>query len=1065
MNGDIDSYQLEKRYFHKSGRLVWVLLSGALARNNDGDPVHFIAQVIDITQRKEMEIVLQEKHEELDNFFTAALDLLCIGDMDGRFVRVNKEWENVLGYTVAELEGRPFLDLVHPDDRQPTLDAIAFLSEQNPILNFTNRYRTKNGRYRLIEWRSYPRGQHIYAAARDITERQQAAEALQRNEEMLSALFEAAPEALNLWDADLNLIKINSVGAAMYPPEMRQKGLIGRHITELAPRIKEVGRYDDYLEVLRTGQPRYYEGVPYGNRMLNIHAFKASHYLGVIVTDVTEQYQAAERLRQSEAEKAAILSSMDDLVFVLDKDFTYIELHQNSDNQDLLLEPSHFLGKRFTDIPFPEPARSTILTALTACLETNQTQSAAYHLDIPDGRRWYDLKATPLAGADGQIAGITSVVRNITIHKEAEASLRRSDARYRALFEQNHDAVFIIDLEMRYLDANQRAVEIYGYTVEEFRQMQGRAPLSVTERSENSFARLLAGEKFPLLERTSRHKDGRLFPVELNAELVRDENGDPLHVQCVVRDITDRKQAEEALQAAIKEAREMAQRADSANRAKSEFLANMSHEIRTPMNGIIGMTGLLFTTELTNEQHQYARTIQSSGKLLLALLNDILDFSRIEAGKLNIETHNFNLRDLLEEVAVSLSLPVEEKDLEFSHAIDAGTPTQLHGDAYRLRQVLINLVSNAIKFTHSGGVTVQATTASEEDNTIWLRFVVRDTGIGIAPDKLEYIFDKFVQVDSSARRQYGGSGLGLAISRQLVELMGGKIGVSSKVGQGSEFWFVVPLEKQTKSIGSRTGPLLHLSQATTDLFAQRAPHILLAEDNLINQQVVLRVLQKLGITADVAGNGRDAVRMVVGGSYDLVLMDVQMPEMDGLEATRHIRAKGQRIPIIALTAHAMAGDRDICLAAGMDDYLPKPVLPQTLIEMLGRWLSLATPAMGGKSVRAHSSLPLPVWDRAAMLERLLGDEAVLSSIVNGFLADMPIQIARLRERLEAADDVGAERQAHTIKGAAASVGGETLRMAAQQVEESVRRGDWPAAQDEFAQLEEQFAQLKHVMAQ
>ena len=1072
--GEIDKYHLEKRYFHKSGRLVWVLLSGALTRDKEGEPVHFVAQVIDMTQRKEMEVSLEEKHEELNNFFTAALDLLCIGDMDGRFLRVNKEWENVLGYPVAELEGRPFLDLIHPDDQQPTLDALAALSAQNPILNFSNRYRDKDGNYRLIEWRAYPRGKRIYAAARDITERQQAAEALRQNAEMLSALFEAVPDAISLWDANLNLVQINSVGAAMYSPETRQKGLVGRHMTELAPHIKKVGRYDAYLEVLRSGQPFHSDDTPYGERIIAIRAFKVGQYLGTLVSDVTAQHQAAAQLRQSEAEKAAILSSMDDLVFVLDRDFTYIELHQSPDNRDLLLEPSHFLGKRFTDIPFPEPARSAVVTALTACLETNQLQSDVYYLDLPHGRQWYDLKVTPLTDGRDNTIGLTTVVRNITVHKEIENALRRSESRFRALFEQSNDAVLIIGLDYMTLDANQRATELFGYTLAELRQISVRAMVPADYQSTNIMERLAAGEPVPLLERTLRHKDGRLIPVEMNAELVKDENGAPLHIQSLVRDITERKKAEQALQTAIIEAKELARQAESANRAKGDFLANMSHEIRTPMNGVIGMSGLLLNSKLTDNQRRYAQTIQSSAEALLNLLNDILDFSQIEAGKLRITTVDFNLPTLIDEICAALALRAHEKKLEFVCAVDSGTPANLQGDPGRLRQIITNLLGNALKFTDSGQISLRAAVLENLEDMVWLRFTVRDTGIGIPADKIGLLFDKFMQVDSSTTRQHGGSGLGLAICRQLVAVMGGEIGATSLLGEGSEFWFTLPFTKaganpaQGRLAATTNQPVSEIIK----LFARKRARILLVEDNLTNQQVMSGILENLGLTVDIAVNGREAVEILTAGDYDLVLMDVQMPEMDGLEATRRIRSPesavvNPQVPIVAMTAHAMPGDREKCLAAGMNDYLAKPFSPATLVDALLNWLpplivTERVPEPAAPDSFGDQAAP-PLWDRADLLDRLMGDETMMAPIINGFLTDIATQIKAMRARVSAQEADKGSRQAHAIKGAAAAVSGHRLHMVASRLEEAIRRQEWPAAESLMVEMEAAFAQLEEAM--
>ncbi|MBI2421267.1 MAG: response regulator [Candidatus Hydrogenedentes bacterium] len=801
---------------------------------------------------------------ELESFFNVALDLLCIADVKGNFVKVNRAWEQILGYPRSSLEGQSFLSFVHPDDMSATLEVLSRLGQGDPVMNFINRYRSYDGSYRDVEWRSYPAGNLVYTAARDITARLQSEEAVRRSQKMLSDVLEAASEvAIIATDPD-GLIKVFNRGAA---------------------------------------------------RMLGY--------------------------RESE-----------------------------------------MVGKQ------------------TLAL----------------------------------------------IHLEPEIAQRSRELSQELGREVNGFGVFV-----------------------------AKAQREGSERREWTYVR----------------NDGATLPISLVVTAIRSVTGEVTGYLGIAQDITDRRKAEaellrinEQLEDAITIANAMAARAEQANIAKGEFLANMSHEIRTPMNGVIGMTCLLLETDLNEEQQQYATLVRTSAESLLTLINDILDFSKIEARKVELESIDFDLRLALEDITAIIAVKAHEKAIQLLSMVDPNVPSLLRGDPGRLRQVLLNLCGNAIKFTPQGEVMLRVEVAREDERGALLRFSVKDSGIGISHDKLDSLFSPFTQADASTTRLYGGTGLGLAICRQLVELMGGMIDAESSPGEGSTFWFTAAFEKQqpgesqlpphladlqgvrvlvvddhannralVRSLVTQWGcqceeaednpsalaaleaaaqrglplqvaiidvqmpdmpgaelgrrikenPLLsgirlimmtsmgrrgdaarleqlgfsgYLVKPVREtqlhaclrlvLGAHPAPsdpapaalvtrhtvseankqhaRILLVEDNRTNQIVALKILQKLGYRADTAVNGAEALQAMSMTAYDLVFMDCQMPEMDGYEATSRVRdpesaVLNHAIPIIAMTANAMQGDREHCLEVGMNDYVSKPISPGMLAEVLGRWLA------------------------------------------------------------------------------------------------------------------------------
>jgi len=565
--------------------------------------------------------------------------------------------------------------------------------------------------------------------------------------------------------------------------------------------------------------------------------------------------------------------------------------------------------------------------------------------------------------------------------------------------------------------------------------------------------------------------DGSIHYIRALRLVKRDSFGKPTHIIGTNWDITSQKEAADKLLANNRElaketerANKLAIEAEKATAAKSEFLANMSHEIRTPMNGVIGMTGLLLDTELTAEQRRYAELTRSSGESLLQLINDILDFSKIEAKKLELEMIDFDLRCLLDNLASILSATAKAKGIELLCMADPAVPMLLRGDPGRLRQILTNLAGNAIKFTEKGEVVVRVALAEEGESDCLLRFSVRDTGIGITEDKIGILFDKFSQVDVSTTRRFGGTGLGLAISKQLAQMMGGDVGVTSQEGKGSEFWFTVRLGRSSE-LQSQTEKTEMKTQPTANLTGR----ILIAEDNSTNREVALGMLRKIGLRGDAVADGAEAVRALEYIPYDLVLMDMRMPVMDGIEAARQIRnpqssVLNHDIPIIALTANAMQSDRQCCLAAGMNDFVPKPIVMTVLRDALDRWLrteDAAIPTATGHVVSSGATEGVAVvFDRAGVLSRLEGDTELASIVFAAFLEDLPGQIHILRDFVKGGDTAGSARQAHSIKGAAANVGGECLRKLASEMEKAADAGDLHFITLRMADMELQFGRLR-----
>ncbi len=662
-----------------------------------------------------------------------------------------------------------------------------------------------------------------------------------------------------------------------------------------------------------------------------------------------------------------------------------------------------------------------------------------------DGQRFpVEVAICPIDTPEGPL--FTAFLRDISQHIADQTEMRLAARAF-----ETSEAMFITDADACIIRVNRAITRISGYQEHEI--LGRKASVLASGRHDADFykrmwASLLQDGEWKG-EIQNRRKDGEIFPEYLNISAVHDDQGSITHYVAHLVDISDQKAKEQQLRMASQKARQ-------ADEAKGRFLAVMSHEIRTPMNAVLGILGLLRDTPLNAEQKELIRTGRESGELLLSIINDILDFSKMEADKLELEHSAFDLHQMLAQSMELLRSRAEQKGLALILHLGDDLPRYVRGDACRLRQVLVNLINNAVKFTNSGNITVLTSAVASREYSFELHCEVQDTGIGIPREKQNGLFDEFAMVDQSHSRAYEGTGLGLAISKRLVFLMGGQIGVESQPGIGSRFFFHVELKTAGAEEVKRTGDQESLPLPNPD------SRILLAEDNPANQKVIRAILQGAGLQVDIVNNGQEAVEALGKLPYDIVLMDISMPRMDGMEATRAIRAMAgaiSKIPIVALTAHALTGDRERFLANGMNDYLTKPTDKAATLRCISYWTGGSANQVQN-NVTTNTQAPSDSADAQAgyvdeaVLLQLVRDTsaAIVPELLLGYIEDARVQLRQIEQALNETDAEKLEFEVHTLGSSAAAHGNPALHQLARHIEGLCREGLPEQAFDQTAPL-------------
>ncbi len=1011
-----------------------------------------VTAVRDVTERKQMEDALRSSEQQLSDMFEKHRAIMFTLDPETlRFRSANQAAADFYGYSRKEL-----LTLRLPDiNTLPEREIFDLIQKGEIFTNESNvfKHRLANGEFRDVEVRTsvittHSSGRVCFSIVNDITERKKTEAALH----IMNRAIATSISGFAIVDLEGRLTFVNGSCLRMWGYATEQE-VLGRNATSFWQSEEQAA------EVIRSAMQGSWMGEMVAVRKdgTKFNAMLASSLVTdnsgmplCIMTsflDITDKIKVEQSLRHSEERIRTLMETIPLAVYECD---TSGKITITNDMHSVITgyAKEEILSMSIWDFQPDGPTKESLPSYLAYLIAEQPAPAPYFSKGVTKDGRLIDVRVNweYKRDASGMITGFVCALSDITESKTAQERLT-------SFFDIAPAGIAILAADGTAQYLNQRFIEMFGNTDDgmpdidawwpiaypdpAYREAQKRAWFAVVEQS------LASGEPIRGFQGLVRCKDGRSRWIETYASF--GESG----LFLVLVDITARKQVEEALQMAKEDA-------DAANRAKSEFLANMSHEIRTPLTAIIGFTELILQSQDVPAQKEYLGIIMASAETLLNVVNDVLDLAKIESGKLELETLDFDLGDIINQSTVSQSFLARKKGLEFKITVDPATPSLLRGDPEHLRQILANLVSNAVKFTEKGEITVTVAPAarsgatdahSVERGRTTILFTVRDTGIGIPPEKQAVIFESFTQADGSTSRKYGGTGLGTTIAKSLVDMMGGTISLDSTPGAGTIFRVAIDFElqddKAQRMLEPQPVPAIYAALRET-VESKKYLHILLTEDNNVTQRLLTDMLQLHGHVVTTADNGKEAVNLWQKGTFDLVLMDMQMPGMNGLEATGEIRrreiSRGGHTPIIAITANVLKEDREKCLAAGMDDYLSKPVDVDGLLARLHHAGSFIPDHEGGSDnvycKEAHAGI-LAHFHVDAMPGILRRDRKRLEEYVRLLFLDLDREISRVEAAVREGSRAELQKAGHAIKGAVSHLRDDRLKTLAADLE---RRG-------------------------